>query len=130
MDPPACTESFCVLLELEGPFKVGQPFTAVVTIEPSEDISDLEINAFSPSPAVVFEPGQWIMDVKAGEPVVLESTVTISREGYLRLYANASYYSMGVADFVGLLLTQDGGVINPTSDGPHNKGASQTESTP
>jgi hypothetical protein len=123
-----CIEEFCVLLELSEPIALNQPFTATITVDPSEDFPDLEISAFADRPNVVFSQDHWTVSAVAGQPIVVTTTVTIPTEGYFSIVGGASYFQYTVADTIEVQMTQAGGTLDPEPySNPFGLGASHTE---
>jgi len=125
---PECIEEFCVLIELSEPIALNQPFTATITVNPTEDFPDLEISAFADHPFVIFGQENWNVNAVAGHPIVVTTTVTIPVEGFARIYGGALYFQHNVVDSIEVQMTLAGGTQNPGPySNPFGLGASHTE---
>jgi len=120
-----CNQGLCVKIEVAEPVRWGEPVEVTITVRSERDIRGLGISLLSYPPSqITFEKAEfvteggarWATDIQANRPQHFGLLVHFPREGSYALIAQAYDPTIGmvVSDEVGIFLTHEGGIINPT----------------
>ena len=114
-----CQGGLCIDLELTEPIYFNKAAPLTITVETEEDIPALEISLGTSDSDIVIAPQRkWIVDAKAGYPIVITSTVTFPEEGYHTVIGGVTDTRtwIVVEDSVSVYISQIGGTVNPPQE--------------